>query len=167
MQKKRPGFTLIELIVVLAILAILAATIFIAIDPGKRIHVARNDMRRSNVAEITKALKKYEAGHGRLPASIDSASGSVQLIGESLGPCGSVLCPGHTVVGTNCVVSDLDTLLRTSWKKPPADPFIGSDDDTRYYVNKDKNGIVTVGACDEEGEEIGGTGVAPAIEVTQ
>jgi prepilin-type N-terminal cleavage/methylation domain-containing protein len=163
----RSGFTLIELIVVIAIIAIIAATIFIAIDPAKRLHVARNSRRWSNVAEIAKALKTYEADNGSLPASIDTASGSVQVIGESLGTCASVLCTGQTVVGTNCGVSDLDTLLRAYWKKPPVDPSTGSDNTTRYYVNKDSYGIVSVGACDAEGEGLGGTGTEPTIEITQ
>jgi len=152
---------------VIAILAILAATIFIALDPAKRIHASRNARRWSDATSIIKAIKTYEADTGNLPTSIDTASGSVQVIGESLGSCASVLCTGQTVVGSNCSVDDLDTTLRAYFKKPPTDPQNGTDNDTRYYVNKDGYGIVTVGACDAEGEGMGGGGTAPTIEVTQ
>ncbi|OIO55632.1 hypothetical protein AUJ46_00745 [Candidatus Peregrinibacteria bacterium CG1_02_54_53] len=163
----RRGFTLIELIVVIAVLAVLAVIIFIALDPAMRIHQSRNACRWSDVTDIIEAVKTYEADTGNLPDSIDTASDSVQVIGEGLGTCTSVVCPGQTVIGTNCAVSDFDTVLRAYIKKPPTDPQNGTDNDTRYYINRDIYGIITVGACDSEGEDAGGTGTAPSIAVSQ
>ena len=58
-------------------------------------------------------------------------------------------------------------MVRPYMKKMPEDPKTGSEADTRYFVNKDEYGIVTVGACDEEGEDRGGNGTPPAIEVSR
>ncbi|MBN1258340.1 prepilin-type N-terminal cleavage/methylation domain-containing protein, partial [Candidatus Peregrinibacteria bacterium] len=45
MAKK--AFTLLELIIVIAVIAILAAAIFVAVDPARRLHEARNARRWS------------------------------------------------------------------------------------------------------------------------
>ncbi|MFH1444666.1 MAG: type II secretion system protein [Candidatus Peregrinibacteria bacterium] len=166
-MKKRSGFTLIELIVTIAILAILAVIIFVALDPAMRIHQSRNARRWSDVTAIIKAVKTYETDTGGLPTSIDTDADSVQVIGESLGNCTSVVCTGQTVANSNCAIDDFDTALRAYLNKPPTDPQNGTDNDTRYYINRDAYGIITVGACDVEGEDAGGTGDAPTIAVMQ
>ena len=46
------GFTLVELIIVIAIIAILAAAIFVAIDPARRLNEARNARRSSDITNV-------------------------------------------------------------------------------------------------------------------
>jgi len=53
------GVTLIELIVVIAILGILATAVLFAINPGKRTAQARDAQRKSNVNAIANALVVY------------------------------------------------------------------------------------------------------------
>jgi prepilin-type N-terminal cleavage/methylation domain-containing protein len=64
-SRKTQGFTLIEILVVVALIAILAAITFIAINPAKNFADARNTQRQSDVREILSAITQYtsEQGH--------------------------------------------------------------------------------------------------------
>jgi prepilin-type N-terminal cleavage/methylation domain-containing protein len=50
------GFTLIELIIVIAVIALLAAATFVAVDPAKRIGMARDAQRWSDITAIADAI---------------------------------------------------------------------------------------------------------------
>ena len=52
----RKGFTLIEILIVVGIMAILAAIVIIAINPGRQFAQARNTQRRSDVVAILDAV---------------------------------------------------------------------------------------------------------------
>lgn len=169
-HRRRDGFTLIELILVVAIIAIIAGTIFVALDPGKRLHVSRNSRRWSDVTSIVKAIKTYEVDNAALPGSIDSAEGTIQMLGTASGSdCPPATCEvagvAQTFPGSACTI-DLATALKPYLKSIPMDPQATSDANTRYYVNRE-NGVVWVGACDSEGEGNAGTGTPPTILVSQ
>jgi prepilin-type N-terminal cleavage/methylation domain-containing protein len=66
MQKSKSGFTIVELVVVIVIIAILA-TITIAAYTGVQGR-ARDDRRKTDVATIAKAMEIYYDDNGRYPA---------------------------------------------------------------------------------------------------
>jgi len=171
MNSSRSGFTMIELIVVIAIIAIVASAVFVAIDPARRLHSARNSTRWTDVRAILEGMKKYQADNdGDLPSSavaVDTNETSVQLIGNGGLSCGSVTCAGVTIASSNCFASALDTDLKQYLKNIPEDPKTGDSADTRYYINIDDDGFIIVGTCDEEGEGAGGGGTPPAISVSR
>lgn len=171
MLKKLRAFTLIEILIVVTIIAILAAAVLVGIDPARRLQTSRNARRRSDLVSLLEAIKQYQVDHeGSLPSTsvaIDSTTASVQIIGESVGSCGSLTCTGQTVVGSNCGITGLDTDLDGYIGDIAFDPKTGDANDTRYYVNNMGNGIIVVGACDSEGEGVGGSGTAPTIEVSR
>ena len=69
MQKK--GFTLIELLIVIGILAILAAIIYVAVDPTTRLQSARDAQRWSETNSVLNAVLKYTVDQGgSLPTSM-------------------------------------------------------------------------------------------------
>lgn len=74
-QKRQEGFTLVEILVVVGILAVLLAVALIAINPNQHFIDSRDSQRRSNVTAILDAIYEYQAGHnGSLPPSVASIS---------------------------------------------------------------------------------------------
>ena len=70
-EKKQQGFTLVEILVVVGILAVLLAVALVAINPNQHFIDSRNAQRRSNVTAILDAIYEYQAAHnGSLPPSL-------------------------------------------------------------------------------------------------
>lgn len=133
--KKKNGFTLIEVLVVIGIIAVLAAVVLIAINPARQFRQARDSQRVSNINAILNAIGQYIADNkGEIPTEITLTKEDIDNDEANL--C-SVLVPkylpslpfdpGATVV--NC--------LTTAY-------------DTNYAVQKDVNGRVTIFADGEE-----------------
>ena len=81
-QKK--GFTLIEILVVIGLIAILAAIVLIAINPGRQFAQGRNSQRTSNVNAILNAVGQNLAdnkGVFACGAAIPAAATIIQKTG--------------------------------------------------------------------------------------
>ena len=68
------GITLIELLIVMAILAVLAAVIMMAINPAKRQKQARDAARKSDIGQVVNALKAYYTTNDGYPSPSGLAS---------------------------------------------------------------------------------------------
>lgn len=165
MQKQKKGFTLVELIIVIAVIAILAAGIFVAIDPARRLNETRNARRSSDVANILDALKKYQADNdGTQYATVAAlTAGQFSVIGTDVAGC-NLTC---TAKVTQAACVNLAALPTDYLGAIPKDPKSGTDANTDYYLSKSATGSLAVGSCDPEGEGSGGSGAAPAIEVVR
>lgn len=166
-MNNRYGFSLIRLIVLIAFVAIIAAIIFIVVNPTKWIRANRNARRTSDVTAILQATQAYLSEKGTLPPGIDTDAASVQIIGRNPGDCAVISCRGRALPASGCTIRDLDVSLQPYLKNMPMDPKSGSESDTRYFINQDARHAVTVGACDTENEDPGDTSSLPVIEVTQ
>lgn len=62
------GFTLLELLIVMAILGVLAVIVFVAINPAERQAQSRDTGRISTVAQLGRALQGYYTSNGDFPA---------------------------------------------------------------------------------------------------
>jgi prepilin-type N-terminal cleavage/methylation domain-containing protein len=173
------AFTLVELIIVITIIAIIAAAIFVAIDPARRLHEARNARRQSDVATILDALIKYQVDNdGTHYSTIASMTAGEYLrigTGTDNETChddddayttAALLCAVGPTAGQtadDCV--DLSGVPTNYLATVPRDPQATADLYTEYYISVASNGTLTIGACDEEGEDAGGGGTPPTIEL--
>lgn len=147
-MKNKKGFTLIELLVVIVIIGILAAIIFVAVDPGTRFADARDSRRKAEVVSVLNAVLKYQVdNNGSLPAGIDATPATAQVLGTDASGCNTT-CTAQTTVAA-CV--DLSgSLVDTYLASIPIDPSTGLASNTDYYINRTGNNRITVGACDPE-----------------
>ena len=89
----RSGFTLVELLVVMGILAILLTIVLIAINPARQFSQANNTKRRSDVAAILNAINQYASDNrGALPAGITT---TVQTISNTAANICAAMVPRY------------------------------------------------------------------------
>jgi type IV pilus assembly protein PilA len=77
-NRRKSGFTLIEVLIVIGIIAILAAVVLVAVNPARQFALARNTQRTSNIMAILNAIGQNSidnkgiftcASAGTIPAS--------------------------------------------------------------------------------------------------
>jgi len=73
---KRNGFTFIELIISIAVLAVLAGFILYTLNPFVQFQKSRDARRKSDLGQIQKALEQYYQDHEQYPPSSGSNNGS-------------------------------------------------------------------------------------------
>ncbi|KKW18277.1 MAG: hypothetical protein A2131_00515 [Candidatus Sungbacteria bacterium GWC2_49_10] len=84
-QGLNKGFTLIEILVVIGIIAILAAVVLIAINPARQFAQARNSQRTSNLQAILNAIGQNMADNkgifycGGSPMSLPASSTVIKM----------------------------------------------------------------------------------------
>jgi len=164
-MNNQKGFTLIELIIVIAIIAILAGAIFVAIDPARRLHESRNARRITDVNTILDAIKKYQVDNsGAFYSAISALSdGDFNQIGTATTGCDRTC--GTQVTEAPCV--NLAAIGNNYMASIPKDPKTGTDAKTAYALSYDLAGTLTVVSCDAEAEGPGGSGTPPSILITR
>lgn len=117
------GFSLIEVMVVVALLGILSSSVVYAINPIKRIQQARDADRRIDIATITDALAAYNTINGQYPEEV----GCDSSIGSRNGTCP----PSHAEQSWDINSSIYTELVDEGLlKNLPTDPI---NDDTYHY----------------------------------
>lgn len=134
----KKGFTLVEILLVIVIIAILAAIVIVAINPGRQISQANNTQRSSDVTNILNATHQYGIdSRGVLPSEITTTP---------------------TVVGSGTDQIDICAyLVPTYIAAMPFDPTADGAEytdcttyDTGYNISVDANGRLTVSAPSAE-----------------
>jgi prepilin-type N-terminal cleavage/methylation domain-containing protein len=128
MSKERnlKGFTLIEVLIVIGLIAILAAVTVIALNPTKNFQDARNAERRGEIAQIMNALNQYSI------ETVNSSSFTTLL--TSVTVCGVADTNIITTPGAGLAVYTY--IVPSQIAEIPADPSSGSATDTGYDICK-------------------------------
>ena len=145
-KQKQGGFTLLEVLLVVAIIAILAGIVIIAINPSKNLADSRNAQRSADVTTILNAVYQYALdNNGSVPSTITSSA--TEICSTTGAPCASP------------VTIDLGVLTASgkyivSIPKDPQCPSVCLANGAGYMVAKDVNGRITVNAPDAENKTI-------------
>ena len=148
--QEQKGFTLIEILVVIGIIAVLAAIVLIAINPARQFALSRNAQRQSNVNAILNAIGQrmvdnrglFETGCAAGPIPTLAAAEMTKTGGYDIRPCIVPLyiseIPIDPTSGTNTCTDAACT---------------GQDYNTKYTVQQDTvNRRITVCAPLAAGE---------------
>lgn len=148
-MKNQKGFTLLEILLVVAAIAILAGIVIIAINPGKQLGDTRNAQREADVNTILNAIYQYSIdNNGTLP-------GETYLTGTP-----TEICAANVATST-CESDGLIPINEVVWAEKyivdlPSDPSGNCDTNgICYQISTTTNGRVVITAPDaEQGETI-------------
>lgn len=125
------GFTLLEILLVVAAIAILAGIIIIAVNPGKQLSETKNAQRRIDINTIINAVYQYSIdNNGALPSSITTNPTEICRTGAAS-------CTGYVDLS---VLTNSEKYLVAM----PTDPTGASTNGIGYKISKDTYGRLTI-----------------------
>lgn len=149
--KKQKGFTLLEVLLVVAILAILAGIVIIAINPGKQLADARNAQRSTDVTTILNAVYQYSLdNNGVLPTTIPTSTATEMCITGTV----PATCTSGSLIDLSVIVSATNDKYLSALPKDPQCPSACLANGIGYTIVKTTGGRVTVAAPDAEGKTV-------------
>ena len=139
-MKSQKGFTLIEILLVVAILAILAGLVILAINPQKQLLDARNAQRKADVSTILSAVYQYSIDNkGVMPGSNVPTAPTAAM--EVCTATVSLTCTTATLADLSSLISAEKYLTAI-----PVDPAGNVTNGAGYTIQKTANGRITVSA---------------------
>ena len=136
---KKKAFTLIEVLLVVAIIAILAGIVILAINPTRQLSDATEARQQADVVTILDAVYQYAIDNsGSIPASITNTQTEICATGTAALDC--------TTAGwiDLSVLTDNEVYLTAI----PVDPEGNSTDGAGYTISRTGNARVTVESND-------------------
>ncbi len=127
-RRKRPSFTLVELLLVMGIIAMLSSVVILAVNPRKMLISARDAARHQASSQLQRALQQYQVDQGSIP-------GQTQLF-QTEGAAYPICAPG-VPTGSSCV--NLDVLVPTYIPSLPQDSAETNVNITGYKLYIDAN----------------------------
>lgn len=138
-QQLQKGFTLLEVLLVVAVIAILAGIVIIAINPNKQLGDSRNSQRSSDVTTTLNAVYQYALdNNGSIP--------NVTTTATEICATGASSCTG--LVDLSALTTNGKYLV--SLPKDPQCPTNCNANGTGYRISKDANNRLTVTAPNAE-----------------
>ena len=143
-KKNGAGFTLIEILVVIGMIALLATIVIIAINPARQFAQGRNTQRTSNLNTLLNAIgQRISDNKGLFPAAagcVVPAVGTTYTIGIG---SGTFLAPATALIDESCLTP---TYIPVAM---PVDPSTGvwtsaAVYNTQYNISVDATGRYTL-----------------------
>lgn len=149
------GFTLIEILIVIAIIGIMSTIMIVAVNPGRQLAKARDTQRQSDLTAIISIIYQYASEHsGDLPDTDGN-------------PLTSNFPTTYTCIGTDLACFNLagageagDEIVPVYLLELPRDPKVtstaqkGTNVNTGYEIMVDANGHIYALAPSAETETV-------------
>ena len=144
-KNKQAGFTLLEILVVIGVIAILAAVVIVALNPARQFAQARNTQRWSNVNTVLNAVwQRMVDNRGTWVVPVGSCTDTLPAAGDPAVP-----------IGNDPLNIDLDPcIVPTYVSQSVLDPSGGTALDTGYDIRVETGGRITILAPNAELGEI-------------
>ena len=136
----KKGFTLVELLVVIAVIAVLAAVTVVAVNPAKKLAQARDAARKSSLQQIVTSLSTFYTQNASYPAATADLVTNGELKSLPKGPTGTdfsyVVNPSAcTTAGKNCT----GAVIYDTYEQPTTGCAAGS---TAYWGWTSGSGVI-------------------------
>lgn len=144
MRKRLSGFTLLEILIVIAIISLMSTVLIVALNPQRQIAKARDTERETDLNAILLSVYQYQAEHsGTLPDTdgdplTDNFPTALTCIGTD-GGCFNLGSAGETD----------ETIVPVYMAVIPQDPATGSGGNTGYSIYVDENNRLVASASGE------------------
>ena len=167
---RKNGFTMIELLIVIAVLGVLAVAVLSAINPIEQINRSRDTATRSDAEQLLSAIDRYNAAQGLWPWQDDATETDVVAwaqvtdaaptagtctMFENLGSQVDASCPGTDELKT----SFINRVINTS-KNALFIEYGGAAGDSVFVCFNPQSGSFTKEAedrCTAESDDLPGT----------
>lgn len=73
------GFTLIEILFVIALIGILATLSLIIVNPNREVQRVNNNERLGDITDLYRAIEQYDIDEGQYPSAMEALNGDVTI----------------------------------------------------------------------------------------
>jgi type IV pilus assembly protein PilA len=153
LKKAQGGFTLIEILVVIGIIAVLAAIVIIAINPARQFAQARDTQRSSNLNAILNAVGQRTADNkGIFAGDFTAVDGSTKHCPVLPTTAKTILTDMSDQTGTSV---GLGCLVPTYISALPSDPkAVTPNTNTEYFISATSSRIQVEGGNTTNTQEL-------------
>lgn len=136
------GFTLIEILIVIALIAILAGAVIIALNPGRQFSQSRNSTRQTHVTSILNAVQQNAADN---QGNFSCAAGAIPAAATAMQSAAG----GYNIC--SCLVTNYVSALPFDPSATGAHYTSCADYTTGYNISRDAaTGRITIAAPSAE-----------------